>query len=89
MKLSPYVDMEEDAAVLADSMTPFRRIEDRAADRRIAEVQREIEDNPVRVSHGNLKDDVAYKLGLKAGLEWRKKLIQAAEARLKGDTESE
>jgi hypothetical protein len=84
VKLTPYVETVEDAAVLADSLTPFRRIEDRAVQLRVAEVMREVDDKPMRVTDGNLKEDIAYKLGYMAGLAWRNKLIEAAEERMKG-----
>lgn len=84
MKLSQYVETVEDAAVLADSLTPLRRIEDRAMQIRTDEIQREIDDNPARVTDGSLKDDIAYKLGFKAGLTWRGRLIEAATKRIKG-----
>jgi DNA recombination-dependent growth factor C len=81
MKVGEYVQTAEDMVILVDA-TPKSRVMNEATRKKIAEVQREIEENPTRVSDGKLKDDIAYKLGMKAGLTWINELVTACKEKL-------
>jgi hypothetical protein len=90
MNMSEYIKNRDDAqSLVLIGTTSVGSVIMRVLNEKAERVALQIRRDPVRVSNGSLKDDIAYHLGMEAGVRWLASLIEEARKMLaSADTEN-